>query len=104
MQGGELDTKVTSLHSWQGLLRGKEATPRQGHPSRPRVGLGRGLTLSMVEMKSKAAETMWKKMMKTRSTSMFAGHRGPKGHRQSPGRGVLLLLREREGEREKGGN
>lgn len=36
----------------------------------------RGLTLSMVAMNSKAAEVMWKMMMKARSTNMFTGRGG----------------------------
>ena len=36
----------------------------------------RELTLSMVATKSKAADVMWKTMMKARSTNIFTGHRG----------------------------
>ena len=36
----------------------------------------RELTLSMVATKSKAADVMWKMMMKARSTNIFRGHRG----------------------------
>lgn len=36
----------------------------------------RELTLSMVAMKSNAADVMWKMMMKARSTNIFTGHGG----------------------------
>ena len=36
----------------------------------------RELTLSMVAMKSNAADVMWKRMMKARSTNIFTGHGG----------------------------
>ena len=35
----------------------------------------RELTLSMVATKSKAADVMWKMIMKARSTNIFTGHR-----------------------------
>lgn len=39
----------------------------------------------MVAMKSKAAEVMWKMMMKARSTSIFTGRGGPGSrHVKSP--------------------
>lgn len=38
------------------------------------------LTLSMVATKSKAADVMWKTMIKARSTNIFTGHGGARGH------------------------
>lgn len=40
--------------------------------------------MSMVATKSKAAEVMWKIMMKARSTNIFTGCGGARGHDETP--------------------
>lgn len=47
----------------------------------------------MVAMKSKAAEVMWKMMMKARSTNIFTGRRRARGHVESPERAGDVLKR-----------
>lgn len=47
----------------------------------------------MVAMKSKAAEVMWKMMMKARSTNIFTGHGRARGCVESPERAGDVLKR-----------